>query len=57
MSIVNVKEIVEKKKSNLKREVLELRDRGIIPKLAVILANDNDASRIYVGRKRKTWNR
>ena len=45
MSIVNVKEIVEKKKSNLKREVLELRDRGIIPKLAVILANDNDASR------------
>lgn len=53
MSIVNVKEIVEKKKSNLKREVLELRDRGIIPKLAVILANDNDASRIYVGRKRK----
>lgn len=53
MSIVNVKEIVEKKKSNLKREVLELRDAGIIPKLAVILANDNDASRIYVGRKRK----
>lgn len=53
MSIVNVKEIVEKKKSNLKREVLELRDTGIIPKLAVILANDNDASRIYVGRKRK----
>lgn len=53
MSIVNVKEIVEKKKSNLKREVLELRDEGIIPKLAVILANDNDASRIYVGRKRK----
>lgn len=53
MSIVNVKEIVEKKKRNLKREVLELRDEGIIPKLAVILANDNDASRIYVGRKRK----
>lgn len=53
MSIVNVKEIVEKKKSNLKREILELRDIGVVPKLAVILASDNDASRIYVGRKRK----
>lgn len=53
MSIVNVKEIVEKKKSSLKREIIDLRDKGIIPKLAVILANDVEASRIYVGRKRK----
>lgn len=53
MSIVNVKEIVEKKKVALKREILDLRDRGIIPKLAVILANDVEASRIYVSRKRK----
>ena len=53
MSIVNVKDIVEKKKVALKREILDLRDKGIIPKLAVILANDIEASRIYVGRKRK----
>ena len=53
MSIVNVKEIVEKKKVALKREILDLRDKGIIPKLAVILANDVEASRIYVSRKRK----
>lgn len=53
MSIVNVKEIVENKKLRLKKEVLELRDKGIVPKLAVILANDNDASRIYVSQKRK----
>ncbi len=53
MSIVNVKEIVENKKVTLKREILDLRDRGIIPKLAVILANDVEASRIYVSRKRK----
>lgn len=53
MSIVNVKGIIEKKKSELKRQILELRDDGIIPKLAVILANDNDASRVYVGNKRK----
>lgn len=53
MSIVNVKEIVENKKIRLKREILDLRDRGVVPKLAVILANDSDASRVYVGRKRK----
>lgn len=53
MSIVNVKEIVEKKKLKLKKEILDLRDRGIVPKLAVILANNNDASRIYVSQKRK----
>lgn len=53
MSIVDVKEIVEKKRNTLKREILDLRDKGIIPKLAVILANDVEASRIYVSRKRK----
>lgn len=53
MSIVNVKEIVEKKKVSLKRDILDLRDKGIVPKLAVILANDVEASRIYVSRKRK----
>ena len=53
MSIVNVKEMVEKKKEGLKRQILELRDKGIIPKLAVILANDDPASAAYVGRKRK----
>ena len=53
MSIVDVKQIVEKKRNSLKREILDLRDKGIIPKLAVILANDVEASRIYVSRKRK----
>ena len=53
MSIVNVKDIVDKKKVSLKREILDLRDKGIIPKLAVILANDVEASKIYVSRKRK----
>ena len=33
MSIVNVKEIVEKKRVALKREILDLRDKGIIPKV------------------------
>jgi methylenetetrahydrofolate dehydrogenase (NADP+)/methenyltetrahydrofolate cyclohydrolase len=53
MSIVDVKAIVENKKNGLKRKILELRDKGIIPKLAVVMANDNPASKVYVGRKRK----
>lgn len=53
MSIVDVKEIVERRKIKLKREIVDLRDRGVIPKLAVILANDVEASRIYVSNKRK----
>ena len=53
MSIVDVKAIVESKKSSLKRNILELRDEGVIPKLAVVMANDNPASKVYVGRKRK----
>lgn len=53
MSIVDVKTIVENKKNGLKRKILELRDKGIIPKLAVVMANDNPASKVYVGRKRK----
>ena len=56
MGIVNVKEIVDNRKNKLKREILDLRDQGIIPKLAVILANDVEASRIYVSNKRKMCN-
>ncbi len=51
--IVNVKEIVENKKVELKRRIEELNKRNIFPKLALILANDDNASRIYVSNKRK----
>lgn len=51
--IINVREIVENKKNILKTEIEELRKNNIIPKLAVIIANDVEASRIYVANKRK----
>lgn len=50
---INVKEIVKKKKEELKNEVDKLKAKGIAPKLAVILASDDPASQIYVGKKRK----
>ena len=50
---INVKEIVKRKKEELKVEVDALKVKGINPKLAVILASDDEASKIYVGKKRK----
>lgn len=50
---INVKEIVKRKKEELKVEVDALKLKGINPKLAVILASEDEASKIYVGKKRK----
>lgn len=51
--IINVKEIVEGKKEEIKDKVQKLNKKGIYPKLAVILANNEEASKIYVGKKQK----
>ena len=50
---INVKEIVKRKKEELKQEVDRVKEKGVSPKLAVILASDDPASEIYVGKKRK----
>ncbi len=50
---INVKEIVTRRKKMLKKEVESLKNKGLVPKLAVILASDDEASKIYVGKKRK----
>lgn len=52
-TLIDVKKIVETKKIHLKKQVVELKRKGIVPKLAVILANDLDASKIYVKKKRE----
>lgn len=51
--LIDVKSIVENKKIFLKKKVNELKRNGSVPKLAVILANDLDASKIYVRKKRE----
>lgn len=52
-TLIDVKKIVEEKKFDLKKQVIDLKRRGIVPKLAVILANDLDSSKIYVRKKRE----
>lgn len=51
--VIDVKKIVENKKIELKEKVKKLKKEGVVPKLAVILANDLAASKIYVGKKRE----
>lgn len=51
--IINVKEIVERRKNDLKEKVEVLKQERIYPKLVVIHANQDEASDIYISKKRK----
>lgn len=53
MEIINGKELAKNIRENLKLDVDELRKKGIIPKLAVILVGNDKASQIYVKNKSK----
>lgn len=51
--ILNGKEVANHVKESLKTEVDRLKEKGIIPKLAVIMVGDNPASKVYVKNKSK----
>lgn len=51
--IMDGKELAKKTRGNLKIECDELRKKGIIPKLAVIMVGNNPASKVYVRNKSK----
>ena len=51
--IIDVKSIIERDKKKLKDKVEKLKEKGVVPKLALILANNDSASEIYVRNKRK----
>ncbi|MEG2348802.1 MAG: bifunctional 5,10-methylenetetrahydrofolate dehydrogenase/5,10-methenyltetrahydrofolate cyclohydrolase [Clostridia bacterium] len=51
--IINVREIVSKRKEALKVEIINLKKQNIFPKLVVILANKEESSRSYINSKRK----
>lgn len=54
--IINGKELAQKIRGELKQEVEQLRKKGIVPKLAVIMVGDNKASEVYVRNKSKACN-
>jgi len=51
--IINGKEIAESVRQEISKEVQQLREKNIIPGLAVILVGDNQASQTYVRHKQK----
>lgn len=51
--LIDGKELSKKIRKNLKKEVLELKENGINPKLAVILVGEDPASQVYVRNKSK----
>ena len=51
--IIDGKELAKKIKLNLKEEVDILKEKKIIPKLAVIMVGDDPASKVYVKNKSK----
>ncbi|MGE7881069.1 bifunctional methylenetetrahydrofolate dehydrogenase/methenyltetrahydrofolate cyclohydrolase FolD [Bacillus sp. NPDC094077] len=51
--IIKGNEVAEKKRAQLKDEVVKLKEQGIVPGLAVILVGEDPASRSYVKGKEK----
>ena len=51
--IINGKEIAEAVRQEIRNEVAELKEKGYVPGLAVILVGDNQASQTYVRNKEK----
>lgn len=55
-TIINGKELAAKIRADLKLEVEELKQKGIFPKLAVIMVGNDSASAVYVRNKSKACN-
>lgn len=53
MTIMDGKSVAEKSRINIRKDVNRLRNKGIIPGLAVIIVGKDPASRIYVNNKKK----
>lgn len=56
MKIIDGKKLAKQIRENLKIECEELKEKGINPKLAVIMVGDDKASKIYVKNKSKACN-
>ena len=51
VSIIDGNKIAQDIRNEVRRGTLELKQKGIVPGLAVILVGDDPASKIYVGQE------
>ena len=56
MTIIDGKALAQEIRNGLKLEVQELKEKGINPKLAVIMVGEDKASAVYVRNKSKACN-
>ena len=54
--IIDGKELAKKIRGQVAEEVQKLKDRGVNPKLAVIMVGEDPASKVYVKNKSKACN-
>ncbi len=52
-TVIDGKDLARRIREGLKNDVQELKKKGILPKLAVIMVGDDGASKIYVKNKSK----
>ena len=55
--IIDGKRIAQQIKTELKEEILKLKEAGIVPGLAAVLVGNNPASALYVNMKQKACNK
>jgi len=55
--IIDGKKLALESEKNLKQRISNLKEKGIVPCLAVLLAGDNQASKLYVKKKREASKR
>lgn len=52
--IISGKEISKQIKDELKQDVVQLKEKGVVPGLATVLVGEDEASKVYIGQKVKT---
>lgn len=56
MNLLNGKELAQKLQQEMKQEVIDLKEKGLQPGLAVILVGEDPASQVYVRNKERAAN-
>lgn len=56
MNLLNGKELAQKLQQEMKQEVIDLKEKGLQPGLAVILIGEDPASQVYVRNKERAAN-